>query len=91
MSPEQDRVCKPWMDQVATVRPYVFQQDGAPAHTSHLVQKWLLDNLPMFYLPDCTPLNYYLWGVLERESNKCTHNSVVLLKASIVEEVASMN
>ncbi|QQP36610.1 Transposable element tcb1 transposase, partial [Caligus rogercresseyi] len=87
------------MDQVAAGRPYVFQQDGTPAHTSHLVQNWLLDNLPMFWSkemlppssPDCTPLNYYLWGVLERESNKRTHNSIVLLKASIVEEVASMN
>ncbi|KYN08789.1 hypothetical protein ALC62_00245 [Cyphomyrmex costatus] len=22
-------------------RPYVFQQEGAPAHTSHLIQNWL--------------------------------------------------
>jgi len=29
-------VVKPWMETVASGRPYVFQQDGAPAHTSHL-------------------------------------------------------
>ncbi|QQP50491.1 Uncharacterized protein FKW44_011505, partial [Caligus rogercresseyi] len=27
--------------------------------------------------PDCNPLDYYVWGVLERESNKRAHNSVV--------------
>ncbi|QQP36462.1 Uncharacterized protein FKW44_021579, partial [Caligus rogercresseyi] len=37
-----------------------------------------------------TPLDYYVWGVLERESNKRAHNSVVSLKVSIVEAVASM-
>ena len=40
-----DRVVKPWMTQVANGRPYVFQQDGAPAHTSHLVQNWLDENV----------------------------------------------
>ena len=28
--------------------PYVFQQDGSPAHTSHLVQNWMSDNFDMF-------------------------------------------
>jgi len=43
-------VVKPWMETVASGRP-VFQQDGAPAHTSHLfdVQNWLLDNIDMFW------------------------------------------
>lgn len=27
-------VVKPWMEEVAAGRPYVFQQDGAPAHNS---------------------------------------------------------
>jgi len=31
-------VVKPWMETVASGRPYVFQQDDAPAHTSHLIQ-----------------------------------------------------
>jgi len=26
-----------WMEIVTFGRPYVFQQDGAPAHTSHLI------------------------------------------------------
>jgi len=42
-------VVKPWMEIVASGRPYVFQQDSAPAHTSHLVQNWLSDNIDMFW------------------------------------------
>ncbi|MEO1455489.1 MAG: biotin carboxylase N-terminal domain-containing protein, partial [Pseudomonadota bacterium] len=35
----------PWMTATAAGRSYVFQQDGAPAHTSHLVQNWVSDEL----------------------------------------------
>jgi hypothetical protein len=45
-------VVKPWMTQVAAGRPYIFQQDGAPAHTSHLVQNWLDDNFDAFWAKD---------------------------------------
>ncbi|QQP36709.1 Uncharacterized protein FKW44_021883 [Caligus rogercresseyi] len=41
--------------------------------------------------PDCNPMDYNVWGVLERESNKHSHISIVSLKASIVEVVARMN
>ena len=30
-------VVKPWMETVASGRPYIFQQDGAPAHTLSLI------------------------------------------------------
>lgn len=43
------------------------QQDGAPVHTSHLVQNWLYDNVDMFWFkdfwpanPDLNPLDYYM-------------------------------
>jgi len=42
-------VMKPWMKTVASGRPYIFQQDDAPAHTSYLVQNWLSDNTDMFW------------------------------------------
>lgn len=56
------------MEDIASGRPYVFQQDGAPAHTSHLVQNWLSDNMNMFWSkefcppnsPDLNPLDYYV-------------------------------
>ena len=31
-------VVKPWIETVVAGRPYVFQQDDTPAHTSHLIQ-----------------------------------------------------
>jgi hypothetical protein len=41
-------VVKPWMDWVAAVRPYIWHQDGAPAHTSKKAQDWCRDNLLFF-------------------------------------------
>ena len=38
----------PWMMQIAGDRPFTFQQDGAPAHTSARVQDWCAQNLPNF-------------------------------------------
>ena len=58
-------VVKPWMDEVAGGRPYIYQQDGAPAHTSIKTQDWCRENLPFFFekevwppsSPDCSPLD----------------------------------
>ncbi|XP_076226776.1 uncharacterized protein LOC143174895 [Nomia melanderi] len=77
-------VVKPWMETMASGRPYLFQQDGALAHTSHLVKNWLSDNVDMFWSkdfwppnsPDLNPLDYYVWGVIERHGNKCRHSNV---------------
>jgi len=63
-------VMKPWMETVASGRPYVFQQDDAPTHTSHLIQNWLSDNVDMFWYkkfwspnsPDLNLLDYYIWN-----------------------------
>jgi hypothetical protein len=37
-------VVKPWMDGVAAGRPYIWQQDGAPAHNSKKAQEWCRNN-----------------------------------------------
>lgn len=82
---------KPWIVAVASGRPYVFQQDGAPAHTSHLVQNWLSDNVDMFWSkefwppnsPDLNPMDYYVWSVVERVANKTRHPNVTSLRAAI--------
>lgn len=92
------KVVKPWMDKCSNGRPYVFQQDSAPAHTSNLVQGWLEENLPMFWSkhfwppnsPDLNPLDYYVWGTLERETNKSSHNTVESLKRAITTAAANM-
>jgi transposase len=59
--------CHNLMDQ-----QFVFQQDGAPAHTSRQAQQWLADNCPEFIgkdewppnSPDLNPLDYHVWGMM---------------------------
>ena len=51
---------------------YVFQQDGAPAHTARQTQEWLATNTPDFInkdqwppnSPDLNPLDYCVWGLM---------------------------
>jgi|HubBroStandDraft_2_1064218.scaffolds.fasta_scaffold74716_1 transposase len=51
---------------------FVFQQDGAPAHTSHHAQEWLRQNTPDFIKksewppnsPDLNPLDFHIWGAM---------------------------
>jgi len=80
-------VVKSWME---TGRPYVFMQDGALAHTSHLIQNWLSDNIDMFWSkefwppnsPDLNSLDYYVCSV-ERVTNKSRHPNVTSLRGEI--------
>ena len=51
---------------------FIFQQDGAPAHTARVTQGWLLTNSPGFIekdqwppnSPDLNPLDYHVWGAM---------------------------
>jgi AraC-like DNA-binding protein len=51
---------------------FIFQQDGAPAHTARLAQDWLRVNCPGFIekdqwppnSPDLNPLDYHVWGAM---------------------------
>jgi hypothetical protein len=51
---------------------FIFQQDGAPAHTARLTQDWLAVNCPEFIAkdewppnsPDLNPLDYHVWGAM---------------------------
>ncbi|QQP42506.1 Uncharacterized protein FKW44_017195 [Caligus rogercresseyi] len=78
--------------------PYVFQQDSAPTHKSRETQAWLLENLPYHWSPDlwppsspdCNPLDYFFWGMVENKTNKHPHNTLDSLRAAIVEEFANM-
>ena len=56
-------------------KDFIFQQDGAPAHTSRLAQNWLEQHTPDFIKkdewppnsPDLNPLDFHVWGaMLER-------------------------
>ena len=78
----------PWCNQVAGGRPWVWQQDSAPAHKSKETQAWLqkecYDFVPFFYWPpsgsDLNPLDYFVWSYVENITNMTSHNS----KASLI-------
>ena len=50
-------VVKPWIASVANGRPYVWQQDSAPCHTSGKSQKWLSANFANYTSPNVWPPN----------------------------------
>jgi hypothetical protein len=70
-------VVKPWMDGVAAGRPYIWQKDRAPTHTSKKTQDWCREKLLFFWekeiwppsSPDCNPMDYFVWGMAERDTN----------------------
>ena len=85
------------MDQVADGRPYIWQQDGAPAHTAKKVQDWCEANLPHFWSkdvwppssPDLNPLDFFVWSAAERDTNRSPHNTKQSLMTSIMEVFAN--
>ncbi|UYV83285.1 hypothetical protein LAZ67_23000403 [Cordylochernes scorpioides] len=86
-----ETVVKPWMNMVAAGRKYVFQQDSAPAHKAKKTQSWLTLNVPSHWgpdiwppnSPDCNPLDYYVWGVVERDVNKAPHTTIQSVKKAV--------
>lgn len=86
------------MKKTAAGRRYVFQQDGAPAHTSDLVQKYLKETVDAFWpkeywppnSPDLNPLDYYVWSVCERDTNKVRHPNTDSLKKAIQSQFRKM-
>jgi hypothetical protein len=92
-------VVKPWMDQIAGNRHYVFQQDGAPAHNSKKTQDLLRENLPEVWekevwppsSPDCNPLDYFVWGVTELRVNAKPHSKTEDLIEKIKEVMGSLD
>ena len=72
-------------------RPFLFQQDGAPAHTAKVNQEWLRRNIPDFISkeewppssPDLNPLDFSLWSILETNACSTSHKSIESLKKSV--------
>jgi len=87
----------PWVKRVLKKSDYVFQQDGAPAHTAKVVQKWMHDNMSFWpktfwppQSPDLNPLDYSIWTHVESKACKCRHSSVEDLKKAVNRSWASM-
>ncbi|QQP36751.1 Uncharacterized protein FKW44_021944, partial [Caligus rogercresseyi] len=57
-----------------------------------ITQKWCEENLAAFWpYPDCNPLDYGIWGVMERKTCSISHASVHALKAVVEKEWAEMS
>ena len=73
----------PSCNQVAGGRPWVWQQDSAPAHKSKETQAWLqkecYDFVPFAHWlpssPDLNPLDYFVWSYVENITNMTSHNT----------------
>ena len=87
-------VVKPWITRVANGRPYVWQQDSAPCHTSGKSQKWLSENFYDFISPnvwppnspDLNPMDYFVWGAVEKDTN-CTSSNT---KAQLMDKIKTV-
>ena len=81
----------PWCNQVAGGRPWVWQQDSAPAHKSKETHAWLqkecYDFVPFSHRspssPGLNPLDYFVWSYLENITNMASHNTKASLIAAI--------
>ena len=80
-----------WCNQVASSRPWVWQQDSALANKSKETQAWLQkecnDFVPFFHLspssPDLNPLDYFIWSYVKNITNMTSHNTKASLIAAI--------
>ena len=72
--------------------PFIFQQDSAPSHRARTTQNWIRTNFDDFitaeewppYSPDCNPLDYSIWGILEAKACATAHRSIESLKKSLI-------
>ena len=73
-----EKVVVPWCKQVTGDRPWVWQQDSAPAHMSKSTQTWLKNSVysfvPHTHWPPsslvCNPLDYFVWSYIEVKTNR---------------------
>ena len=81
----------PWCNQVAGGRPWVRQQDSAPAQESKETQAWLqkecYDFVPFSHWPpsspDLNPLDYFDWSYVKNITNMTSHSTKASLIAAI--------
>ena len=72
-------------------KSFTYQQDGAPSHTSKKTQKWCKEHFSSFWtkdlwppsLPDLNPMDFCVWGILEKEACSSPHNNLEDLRASL--------
>ncbi|QQP38996.1 Transposable element tcb2 transposase [Caligus rogercresseyi] len=74
----------------------VMQNDSTPGHKAKITQNgvrrtWQHSGHGPSSSPDCNPLDYGIWGVVERKTCSIPHASVDALKAAVEKEWAEMS
>ena len=72
-------------------QPFLFTQDGAPAHTANSTQHWLRSRNIAFadksewppVSPDCNPMDFALWSQLEAKACATPSHNVEELKRKL--------
>lgn len=80
----------PWVTE-AFGTDYIFTQDGAPAHTSNISQKWCREHFNKFWnkeiwppsSPDINPMDFAIWSIIESEVSKISYSNLESLKKAI--------
>ena len=80
----------PWVQRVtaAHVRPFCFQQEGAPAHTARATVAFLEEENVPFWTPtmwppsspDLNPLDYAVWSYVQQEACKNRPANLTVMK-----------
>lgn len=81
----------PWLQARYPEGNYVFQQDGAPAHTARTTQNFLAQHFTHYWTkeqwppssPDLNPLDYFFWARVEQKACRSAHSSLAELRAAI--------
>lgn len=89
----------PWSEKHFGNKPWIFQQDSAPAHRARTTQTWLKTHVPDFISPtewppcspDINPLDFSVWGILQSKVGSRPYTSVEALKASLVKAWEEIN
>ena len=89
----------PWLKRTYPRGNYVFQQDSAPAHKAKITQKFMDDNFAEYWpcglwppsSPDCNPLDYAIWGVMQTKVGATPHRNTTALKSAIRREWAALS
>lgn len=89
-----ESVVKPWAIRTFKKRKWLFQQDGAPAHTAKLTQQWFENNAVDFirkeewpgYSPDLNPMDFAIWGYLESKACATPHRNLNSLQSALIRE-----
>ena len=86
-----------WCNQVAGGRPWVWQQDSAPAHKSKETQACFRRSATTLYpfslapyFPDLNPLDYFVWSYVENITNMTSNNTKASLIAAIRRVLAEL-